>query len=234
MKKIVYFAISLLVAGVFASCNKETTLGRTDVTYYAKITTDEESVMIWQKGRAFVEPGFSAVMNGEDITDKVQVSSNLDVNKSGVYTINYTAVNADGFASSAKRTIYVFDTTNPIEGFYTINPTCARNYQGTITPYGKAFEVFIYNADGNKYIVDDLLGGWYCQRAGYGTNYAMKSTIEIDPTTGKIELLESLVPGWGDSADNFENGEWKATDNTLSYRVHYAGKMYFDIVLTKK
>jgi hypothetical protein len=75
------------------------------------------------------------------------------------------------------------------------------------------------NGDGT-YNVDDLLGGWYCQRAGYGTNYAMAGVIAIEDD-GSVICLANGVPGWGDEADAFE-GTFDAATGTFNLKVTYA------------
>ena len=76
------------------------------------------------------------------------------------------------------------------------------------------------NGDGT-YSVDDLLGGWYCQRAGYGTSYAMEAVISIDGD-GALTCSYSYVPGWGDGLDDFE-GSFDAATSTFQFTAVYAG-----------
>ena len=127
----------------------------------------------------YEEPGYTAILNGEDVTDQVKVTTNLDINESGVYTIRYSIANADGFSSSASRTIIVLDPDDEIEGIYATDPEESyRDYNGIVL-YQLSFDILVFNR-GDYYEVDDLLGGWYCQRAGYGSNFAMWGAIDID------------------------------------------------------
>ena len=223
------FVASLLL---FNSCEKKSE-GLTRITYYAAIELEGESTMVVDKGSVFVDPGFTATMNGEDVTDDVVVSGDVDTSTSGVYTITYSAVNADGFSSSVSRTVVVLNLSDPIEGFWSTDPASFRIYDGGApVAFGKAFEILIIGNGDGTYNVDDLMAGWYCQRAGYGTNYAMQGVIAV-AEDGTITLKGSLVPGWGDAADDLTDGMFDAVNNTISYKLFYAGVIEFDVTLNK-
>ena len=59
-------------------------------------------------GSSYDEPGYSAIdaIDG-DLTDKVNVSSNVNTSKRGTYTIIYSVVNSAGVTTSETRTIIV-------------------------------------------------------------------------------------------------------------------------------
>ncbi len=223
------FVASLLL---FNSCEKKSE-GLTRITYYAVIELEGESSVVVDKGSAFVDPGFTATMNGEDVSDEVVVSGDVDASTSGVYTITYSIVNEDGFSSSVTRTVIVLDTKDPIEGFWATDPTSFRIYNGGAPVlYGASFEILIIGQGGGKYLVDDLMAGWYAQRAGYGSNYAMQALITV-ADDGGIALNASYVPGWGDSADDCTDGIFDAATQTISYKLFYAGVIEFDVTLNK-
>ena len=226
MKKIFYFVIAA-AALVFATtaCEK-TSEGLTGITYYPVINLQGDSYMVVDKGSTFVDPGFTAELNGEDYSSQVSIISNVNTDMSGIYTVSYSAVNEDGFAATVIRTVVVLDPNDPVEGFYTVNSASNRNG----TKYG-GYEVLIIN-DGSCYTVDDLLGGWYRDRAGYGDNYAMQGWVSI-AEDGTAELLDSYVPGWGDSADSFE-GSYDFATSTFNYVVVYAGTLNFNVILVKE
>lgn len=59
-------------------------------------------------GEAYREPGYVAIDNIDgDLTDKVEVNSNVDTSKRGTYRIIYSVTNSDGVTTSATRTIIV-------------------------------------------------------------------------------------------------------------------------------
>lgn len=60
------------------------------------------------KGEEYKEQGCFAIDNYDgDITDKVEINSNLDNNKIGEYLITYTVTDTSGNTSSVTRSIYV-------------------------------------------------------------------------------------------------------------------------------
>ena len=229
MKKIIYFAIGAVVAMTLAaSCTKESE-GLTRITYYPVLELEGETTMLVDKGSSFNEPGYTATLNGEDVSADVRIESNVNTSKSGIYSVVYSIVNSDGFSSVAKRTVIVFDFEDPVEGIYTVDPSSYRLYNGAQLAFGRAFQIYVLaNGDGT-YLVDDILGGWYCQRAGYGTDYAMQATISI--SGGSVNLINSFIPGWGDSLVDWADGSF--ADGTLSYTAVYVSGMEFHITMSK-
>ena len=213
-----------LVSFALTSCGDKETEGLSRFTYYPLLELEGESYMVVGKGTNFQDPGFSATLNGEDVSSQVTVSSNVNTNKSGIYTVVYSIKNEDGIAANAKRTVVVLDLNSAVEGFYQITPDSYRLREGAQVAYGSPFEMLIIDNGDGTYNVDDLLGGWYCQRAGYGTNYAMAGVISI-AGDGTVTCLRNGVPGWGDEADAFE-GTFDAATSTLNMKVTYA-KMDF-------
>ena len=235
MKKSIICLVAMLALTLgFTSCEKESA-GKTKITYYAEITLNGDATMVVAKGSTFVDPGCVATMNGADVTSQVAVSSDVDTSISGVYSVVYSIVNADGFESSSVRTVVVLDITDPVEGFWACTPTSYRTNTNTaaVVPYGASFEILIIGQGGGKYEVDDLLAGWYCQRAGYGTNYAMQAIISI-ADDGAISLVDSYVPGWGDAADALSaDAKYDAAAKKINYTVTYAGYLDFTVELNK-
>ena len=234
MKKSLICLVALLgLATAFTGCKKES-LGLTEITYFAEIILDGDETMVVAKGTTFEDPGFTATMAGEDVTGRVTVTSDVDTSTSGVYHVTYSMVNDDGFPASVTRTVVVLDLSDPVEGFWACDPTSFRlnANTGATVAYGAPFEILIISEGDGKYAVDDLLAGWYCQRAGYGTNYAMVGEISISDL-GVITLEDSYVPGWGDTADKLENGLYVALTNTITYELTYAGYLVFNVTLNK-
>lgn len=235
MKKSIICLVTLIALTLgFASCEKQSA-GKTKITYYAEIVLNGDATMVVAKGSAFVDPGCVATMNGADVTSQVAVSSNVDTSKSGVYSVSYSFVNADGFESSSIRTVVVLDITDPIEGFWACTPTSYRTNTntGAAVAYGASFEILIIGQGGGNYEVDDLLAGWYCQRVGYGTDYAMQAIINI-ADGGAITLVDSYVPGWGDAADALSaDAKYDAAAKKINYTVTYAGYLDFTVELDK-
>ncbi len=224
----------LLVAVTFTACGDKDSEGLTRITYYPTLELEGGSTVYWDKGTTYVDPGYTSELNGEDVSDQVTVSGTVDSNTSGVYTLTYTSVtNSDGFSSSATRTVIVLDPNDPVEGIYDVSPTGSyRNYNG-ITYYNVSDNtvLVISNGDGSYY-TDDFLGGWYCVRAGYGSNYACQGDFSI-ADDGTIEYIDSYVPGWGDSLD-YLTGTYDSSTSTFELDMCYVGYLYFHVSMTKQ
>ena len=222
-------ALSTLLLG---SCEKESE-GLTFTTSYPLLSLDGETTIIIDKGGAFAEPGYSAILDGADVTDQVVVTNSIDASTSGVYSVDYKITNKDGFSATASRTIIVLDPTDPVEGIYAIDPNSYRDYGGNLVKYGRPFEFLVINK-GSYYYFDDIFAGWYAQRAGYGSNYAMEAFVSI-AGDGTMTLLASLVAGWGDSVDSMgDDSKYDFATHTFTYNVDYAGLMTFNVTATRK
>ena len=226
MKKNIFFAMMLaMVSFALTSCSDKESEGKSRFTYYPQLELKGETTMVVDKGTAFQDPGFTATLNGEDVSTQVAVNSNVNTDKSGVYTVVYSLVNSDGIAANAKRTVVVLDPNNAVEGFYLTQANSYRDYNSNVVQYGNDFEILIIDKGDGSYSVDDLFGGWYCQRAGYGTNYAMAGVISI-AGDGSVTCLSSKVPGWGDSLDGF-SGTYDAATKTFNVVAVYNNNTMF-------
>jgi hypothetical protein len=222
MKKNIFFAMMLaLVSFVLTSCGDKDSEGLSRFTYYPVLELQGDGYMVIDKGSTFQDPGFTATLNGEDVSSQVAVNSTVETGKSGVYTVTYSIKNSDGITANAKRTVVVLDPNNAVEGFYLNKADSYRLRQGAEVAYGRPFEILVIDNGDGTYSVDDLLGGWYCQRAGYGTSYAMEAVISIDGD-GALTCSYSYVPGWGDGLDDFE-GSFDAATSTFQFTAVYAG-----------
>ena len=225
-KNILYMMLFALAIFTLTSCSDEESAGKSRITYYPTIELEGESYMVVDKGSTFVEPGYTSMLNGEDVTDKVIVSGSVDTSKSGVYSLTYTTtLNEDGFGASTKRTVVVLDPNSAIEGFWLTDPASYREYTSNVA-FGRSFELLIIDNGDGTYSVDDLLGGWYRDRAGYGSNYALAGTIAIDDATGVISYVDSYLIGWGDSATDV-TGQYDAATNHISWVCEYTDYPFF-------
>jgi len=236
MKKIFLYAFAVIAAlGGLTACNDdEDQLTDTRLTYYPVITLEGDEFMQVPIGTNYVEPGYSAVLAGEDFTSSVVVegASEVDKDQAGLYYITYTATNADGFSTSVTRTVAVCDPTitTDISGKYTTQPGTHRLRQGTEIPY-PGYSVTITKAAPGIFHVSDILGGYYSQGAGYGNNYAMNGYFQL-MADNTINVLSGNVPGWGDSYDDFIDGKYDPATGEVSYTCVYAG-MDFVVILNK-
>ena len=80
------------------------------------------------------------------------------------------------------------------------------------------------------FYVSDMMGGYYDQKAGYGSSYAMTGYFQL-LADNSLVLLSSSVEGWGDSATGFKDGKYDPATGEISYVVNYATSMDFVITL---
>lgn len=218
-QKTIYLMMSAAVALLMASCTADSTDGETWTVYYPSLTLEGDETVYLDKGSEYVEPGYTATNEGQDVSDQVVVSGTVDGSTSGIYTITYSISNSDGYSASTSRTVIVLDPDDEVEGIYLTDASSYRLYSGNQVVYGGNYQVLIINY-GDSYYVDDLLGGWYRDRAGYGDNYAMQGYITVNEDY-TIELLDSYVTGWGDSAEFMSDGTFDPETGTISWMIEY-------------
>lgn len=233
MKKIVY-SIFVCMLVILTSCQDKTSYDDTKITNYVTFSMKGEKIFLLPVGTAFVEPGVIAKEGSKDVTSAMVVDGTVDGNTIGLYEISYSAVNADGYASSTKRQVIVYNpaVTTDISGSYIcVAPTHRLRSGATVNFSG-------YNVD-IKYIapgifsVSDFFAGYYDVRAKYGSAYAMTGFVKLNPDN-TISLLSSHIAGWGDGLDNLNNGVYNTTSHVVNWEAGYAGSMTFFVTLNKK
>ena len=119
-----------------------------------------------------------------------------------------------------------------VEGIYLTKAESYRSKSdGSSTNYGSYCDIMIVdNGDGTFY-VDDLFGGWYCQRAGYGTKYAMTGTIAV-AADGTVSLIDSHVDGWDDGLIDLK-GTYDAANSTFTIDAVYVEGLTFHQIWVK-
>lgn len=155
MKKIISKILMLAVTAVaISACESDDTEGLTRTTYYPTISLTGELVVV-NLGSSYTEPGYTAILNGQDVSSMVEVSSDVDVSQVGIYHVIYSCVNEDGFSSSVSRTVIVNNPGNFSNVYWAEvqNTSGSRHYYNTPT-------VISDNGDGT-FLIDDLLTGYY-------------------------------------------------------------------------
>ncbi len=103
MKKILLYSLFLSFSFGIISCDKDSE-DISKVTTYAIITYDELAVI--EKGETFT-PNATA-KEGETDVDVV-TKGTVDGNTVGVYTLEYSAKNSDGFSAASIQKVIVYD-----------------------------------------------------------------------------------------------------------------------------
>lgn len=238
MKKI--FLSLMLGMSLFSltSCNdSKDELTDSRLTYYVKLDMQGDAFVQVPIGSTYTDAGCTATMNGEDATSRIITTGldAIDTNTAGLYTVNYSAVNADGFPASVKRTVAVCDPTitTDISGTWTTQTGTYRLYNGTTNTPFAGYTCKIQKAAPGIFSVSDFFAGYYDQRAGYGSSYACKGYLQL-LADGTLVCLSNGVAGWGDALDEGTfSGAYDATTETIQWQCGYAGSMTFYITLNK-
>lgn len=94
-------------------CTAERTIRFVDRTPPV-ITLSGDQELWMQAGQTFVDPGYSAMDNGDgDMTGAVTVSGSINPYHAGDYTLTYTATDAAGNCAEAGRTVHVEPIRQP-------------------------------------------------------------------------------------------------------------------------
>ncbi len=140
MKKRFAFILIAIVAAI-CSCKKDPIIsndknvGISRVTYYPTFTIAGENLISIIKGATFTDPGVKATAGGADVP--VNTTGAVDANAVGLYTLTYTATNADGYSSSASRIVFVIPSAElpgvDLSGNYDAVPVGATPGPATTT-----------------------------------------------------------------------------------------------------
>lgn len=226
-KRFIYGLMCLMASLSFTACSdKEHT--DTKVTNYILLTINGDKDVYVDANSTYEDAGCKAESAGQDVSDQIVTINTVDTKVIGPYSVIYKATNDDGFSSSATRNVYVGSPLVSVvaEGSY------RQNAAGTVTNYS-GYAIDLLTDGEGLYWVEDLLGGYYEQRAGYGAAYSMKGFLQVNDDN-TVDLVDGgHVEGWGDDYDDFKNGKYDPAANTISYTVVYAN-MDFNVILTLK
>ena len=225
MKKNIFYTM-LLALGVLilSSCDKDTE-GLSSITTYAVMELNGDKLMKTNVGSTFNDPGCTATMGGEDVSDLIQVSSNVDTSKPGFYTVNYIVYNEDGFPASASRDVMVVDPNNFASAYLSECEFGSRHYYDLPVTITK-------RADGN-YVIDDLAGGFYCfgRYPGYEPTYDfhLEAVLQLNDDNS-ISVLQQGKWYWGDPMEDIQ-GSYDPATGTVKLVMDFGGA--FLVTLTK-
>lgn len=138
------FIVLLFIAGMF-SCKKDNfnypkgTVGSSKITYFATFHLAGDPYLSIVQGDSYVDSGATATQNGATLP--VTVTGTVDPSTVGIYTLNYSATNSDGFPASVSRTVAVLPSAElpgvDISGSYYYVSTGANT--STITKLAPGF-----------------------------------------------------------------------------------------------
>lgn len=230
MKKILSI-VGIACLSLFVSCEKETE-GISFETNYASFELTGENPYNLPVGTAYVEPGVKAREGDKEL--QVTTSNNINHNKLGIYTVNYSATNSDGYIASTTRTVAVYNPAAPstdFSGTYVCN-MFRLNADGSGRRAFDGLKIVITKVGPGIFYVTDLLGGYYDQGVAYGPAYAMTGYIALN-ADNSLTLLSSFVNGWGDGLEAFRDGKYDPATGTITWKSIYASGRSFNVTLNK-
>ena len=196
----------------FKTLEREVTVKDTNAP---DLTLNGEMEISLSVGNEYVESGYQALDDiDQDLTNQVEVISNLDINKIGDYKIIYKVSDSSSNQTEKERIIHVIDDISPIislKGSRTITVklngnyeedgyTALDNYDGDITNKVEVNTNVNYNQVGTYYItyqvVDNSLNKTSVSRTIYVINQIENTYIKgILLVNKKYHLASNYNPG---------------------------------------
>lgn len=229
-KNIIIAALLVLSAPVMlTSCGDDESEGKSRITYYAILDLIGNAYTTTQVGQPFTDPGCTATMGGEDVSDQIVSSGSVNTNALGYYKLNYSVTNPDGFSASATRTVAVVDKNNFASTYFGESQYGARHYfNAPITIKD--------NGDGT-YTINDLAGGFYCYGRypgydAYGYDFFLEATLKLN-ADNTVEVVECNGDNWywGDPI-SITNGTYDPASGTVTLIEDFDGTPMY-VTLTK-
>jgi hypothetical protein len=220
-KYLTYIGFLILATVIFTGCEKETE-DISKITYYATFDMNGDEYIILEKGTPYVEPGVTASEDGVDLT--VEIDGSVNENEAGVYNINYSSVNSDGYIATITRKIRVIEF-----GFDNID--ISGTYNGIRNDKDAGGVITITKIGPGVFEIDDILGGYYWQGPpSYGPNYAANGVF-TEHADGSWTSSQGFVPGW---ADVTEAQDIAVNGGVITfYALMVEANFGFDVTLTK-
>ena len=230
MKKNILFMTMLAMAGfTLSSCSDKETEGTSRITTYAVLELNGDAYETVQLGSSYNDPGCTAKMGDEDVTDKIVTDGAVKTNELGYYDLSYRVINADGFAATASRTVAVVDKAN------FASPYFAESQYGSRHFYNAPIAIDD-NGDGT-YTIEDLAGGFYSygRYPGYdamGYDFFLDATLSLN-ADNTINLVECNGDNWfwGDPM-TLTSGTYDPATGTVTLVLDFDGTPMY-VTLTK-
>lgn len=215
-----------LVSFALTSCGDKESEGLSRFTYYPILEMNGDAYITTPVGSTFNDPGCVALLNGEDVSDQIQISGSVNTSVIGFYKLGYTVVNSDGFPASATRTVAVVDKNNFASAYFGESQYGSRHYYNAPISIKK-------NADGT-YTIEDLLGGFYCY-GRYPTylgvlDFFLDAVIKLN-ADNTIELVSYGDWYWGEDVPTLLDGSYDPATGTVSLNMDFDAP--FTVRLTK-
>ena len=222
----IIYLFTVLLAFAFSGCQKEyEELYR--VTYFPTIVISGEKTVFSPQNGNYQDVGAKTTENGKEITTKVVSTVNSSV--IGSYTVNYSAVNVDGYSASDSRKVMIYDPK-------TNNVDISGNYSGDVARGAREYKgnpITLTKVEGMNgiYTISDWIAGFYDVGTAYkyGPDYRFVGYIQIN-ADNDVVLLDMSNP-WGDPFISVI-GKYDPATKKISYSAKWS-TYTFIVSLTK-
>ena len=180
------YILLFVITGTLVSCVEDDTDGVSQITNYPIITIDGASELFLTQGAAYTDAGAVSTEGGEEIETITTVSKGenfglaFSTDAPDKYVVTYSAINKDGFAGNALKTVWVKpttgDLTTDISGLYTSNVQRGGDFAVT-AQYSDMKYILIKKTGSNTYAISDAAGGYYSMGRAYGPDYNTAGVI---------------------------------------------------------
>lgn len=225
------------IIGFLSNCTDDDSAGKTFITQYPKYEIQGDNPTIVTVGEPYKDDGVIAILDGKDVASSVAVNSNVDYKTMGMYTVEYSYVNKDGFRSSTVRDVIVCNPhiTIDLSGKYTGQEgTKRKNLSTGAEVVFPGFHTTITLAAPAFFKVNDFFAGYYAENVypNYGYSVMGMSGYMALNEDNTISLVSSHISAWGDSLIALKNGKYDPATGEISWDAYYSSFM-FHVILKK-
>ena len=191
MKKMMMFLLCPML--IFVACSKEPdfnypegTVGISKIIYYPSIAIKGERLIIIDEGTPYTDSGAVATLKGENV--EPVVTGSVDSNTPGVYELNYSASNPEGFSVTDFRTVVVIANEEQVN---------ANNFSGSYNRAVTGVDAVWTKVARGVYQVDNPGGaavgvGFIVTLVNYeGNEIAIPRQEAFDPSIGGMNVISS-------------------------------------------
>ena len=218
MNKILKTMALLLTVILLAGCHENTTEGVPKITYYPSITILGDATVIVNQGTVYTDAGCKVELNGEDVTTDAVITSNVDTNKPGIYSVSYAATNEDGFSVSAERSVFVVNTSSFASVYWGESEYGTRHYYDA--------PILITDRGNGTYLIDDLAGGFYFngRYPGYEPSYDFHLEAVLELNADNSISLQAVGSWYWDGTDmELISGSFDPDTQTITMELDFGG-----------
>jgi hypothetical protein len=206
--KIKIIPVLLIAILAIASCNKGNdfnypagTVGISKIVYFPIVSTIGDRLMIIPQGSSFTDPGVDATLNGQ--ATPPTITGTVDPTTPGIYVINYSASNPQGFSASDFRTVVVMGTDVAANDF---SGTYLRAATGVTSTWTK-----------------DSTGVYTVENPGGAGVGAGETVVAVNYSGSLISIPQQISPDFGLVSSSSETYTATPSPATYSWIFHAGG-----------